>query len=158
MWRLRNHLGFDLGKRLRQLRTARGLSPEDLARQTGFYAFHITEVETGAAAPSLPNLEKWAKALGIELWQLFLEGDQNGSCPGTAGTRCNPAMHCMTASQDSCGSTCSLSPEGRRRLACWAGRGCRRRRGLGKRPCRGTWERRSHHSCSWRWRSMTRHK
>ena len=78
MWRLRNHLGFDLGKRLRQLRTARGLSPEDLARQTGFYAFHITEVETGAAAPSLPNLEKWAKALGIELWQLFLEGDQNG--------------------------------------------------------------------------------
>jgi len=71
-------LDFDLGKRLRQLRTARGLSAEDLAKQTGFYAFHITEVETGAAVPSLPSLEKWAKALGVELWQVFLEGDRQG--------------------------------------------------------------------------------
>jgi transcriptional regulator with XRE-family HTH domain len=47
MGRLRNQLDFDIGKRLRQLRVARGLSPEDLAKQTGFYAFHITEVETG---------------------------------------------------------------------------------------------------------------
>ena len=71
-------MDFDLGKRLRQLRTARGLSPEDLAKQTGFYAFHITEVETGTAVPSLPSLEKWARALGVELWQVFLEGDQPG--------------------------------------------------------------------------------
>ena len=71
MGRSRNHLGFDLGKRLRQLRTARGLSPEDLAKQTGFYAFHITEVETGTAVPSLPSLEKWARALGVELWQVL---------------------------------------------------------------------------------------
>ena len=78
MGRLGNQLDFDIGKRLRQLRTSRGLSPEDLAKQTGFYAFHITEVETGAALPSIPNLEKWAKALGIELWQVFLEGDQTG--------------------------------------------------------------------------------
>ena len=78
MERLRTQLDFDLGKRLRQLRSARGLSPEDLAKQTGFYAFHITEVETGAALPSIPNLEKWAKALGIQLWQVFLEGDQTG--------------------------------------------------------------------------------
>ena len=78
MGRLGNQLDFDIGKRLRQLRMSRGLSPEDLAKQTGFYAFHITEVETGAALPSIPNLEKWAKALGIELWQVFLEGDQTG--------------------------------------------------------------------------------
>ena len=71
-------MDFDLGKRLRQLRIARGLSPEDLAKQTGFYAFHITEVETGTAVPTLPSLEKWAKALGVELWQLFFEGDQPG--------------------------------------------------------------------------------
>ena len=71
-------MDFDLGKRLRQLRSARGLSPEDLAKQTGFYAFHITEVETGTAVPSLPSLEKWAKALGVELSQVFLEGDQSG--------------------------------------------------------------------------------
>ena len=35
-------------------------------------------METGTAVPSLPSLEKWAKALGVELWQLFFEGDQPG--------------------------------------------------------------------------------
>jgi transcriptional regulator with XRE-family HTH domain len=68
---------LDIGKRLRQLRISRGLSPEGLAKQTGFYPFYITGVETGTAVLSLPNLEKWARALGIRLWELFLEdGEQ----------------------------------------------------------------------------------
>ena len=62
-----------ISKRLRMLREAKGLSQGDIERRSGLLRSYISRVEGGYTAPSLATLEKFAKALEIESYQLLFE-------------------------------------------------------------------------------------
>lgn len=56
-----------IGQRLKQARTAAGLSLRALAAQVGLSAMAISKYETGKAMPSSPVLLSLAKALGVSV-------------------------------------------------------------------------------------------
>jgi transcriptional regulator with XRE-family HTH domain len=62
---------MDVGKRLRELRVAEGLSQYQLARRGGFQQPYICNVERGRKVPQLAALKKWTKALGVPLTEFF---------------------------------------------------------------------------------------
>ncbi len=66
---------MDIGNRLRSLREARTLSQGDIEKQTGLLRCYVSRVENGHTVPSIETLEKWAQALGIEMYQLFYDGN-----------------------------------------------------------------------------------
>ena len=72
---------MDLGKRLRGLREARGLSQGDIERRSGLLRSYISRVEGGYTAPSLATLEKFAKALEVEPYQLLFRGEGRPAAP-----------------------------------------------------------------------------
>lgn len=66
---------MDIGKRLRELRAAKGLSQGDIERRSGLLRSYISRVEGGYTAPSLSTLERFAKAFEIEPYQLLFQGE-----------------------------------------------------------------------------------
>jgi len=60
-----------LGKHIAILRRNKKLSQEDLAEKSGYSVEFISLVERGINAPSVAGLEKIAKALGVEIRDLF---------------------------------------------------------------------------------------
>jgi len=64
----------DIGKRLRDLREAKGLSQDDIAARIGVPQTEISNIEHGNGMPTLPMLQGWATALGIDLHELFAVG------------------------------------------------------------------------------------
>jgi transcriptional regulator with XRE-family HTH domain len=66
---------MDIGKRLKQLREAKGLSQGDIERRSGLLRSYISRVEGGYTTPSLATLEKFAKALEIHAYQLLYQGE-----------------------------------------------------------------------------------
>jgi transcriptional regulator with XRE-family HTH domain len=66
---------MDIGKRLRGLREAKGLSQGDIERRSGLLRSYISRVEGGYTAPSLATLGKFAKALEVEPYQLLFHGE-----------------------------------------------------------------------------------
>ena len=65
---------MDIGKRIRNLREAKGLSQGDIEKRSGLLRSYISRVEGGYTAPSLTTLEKFAKALEVEPYQLLFRG------------------------------------------------------------------------------------
>lgn len=61
------------GEEIKKLRTQQNLSQENLAEETGFHRTYIGMVERGERNISLLNIQKFSKALGIEIHQLFKE-------------------------------------------------------------------------------------
>ena len=59
------------GKRLKELRLARGLSQEELAFRVGIHRTYLGGIERGERNPSLRNLAAIAKGLGVSLSELF---------------------------------------------------------------------------------------
>ena len=74
-----NGLPGGLGGRLRQVRTARGISVRELARRAGCSASLVSQVERGVTAPSAGVVYSLANELGISLDYLFGE---DGAEPG----------------------------------------------------------------------------
>ncbi len=72
---------MDIGKRLRLLRESKSLSQGDIERQSGLLRSYISRVEGGYTAPSLSTLEKFAKALEIEPYQLLFSGEGRPTAP-----------------------------------------------------------------------------
>lgn len=72
---------MDIGKRLRELRKANGLSQGDIEKRTGLLRCYLSRVECGHTVPSLATLEKWAKALDLEFYQLFFVGKGKPQAP-----------------------------------------------------------------------------
>jgi transcriptional regulator with XRE-family HTH domain len=66
---------MNIGKRLMALRNARNLTQGDIERRTGLMRCYVSRVENGHTIPSLETLQRWAKALEVEVYQLFFEGD-----------------------------------------------------------------------------------
>jgi transcriptional regulator with XRE-family HTH domain len=60
-----------LGQRIAALRKARKLTQEQLAEALGCSVEFISLVERGVNAPSVAGLEKFAKALKVEVKELF---------------------------------------------------------------------------------------
>ena len=60
-----------LGKRIAQLRKAAGLSQEGLAAKSRYSTEFISLVERGLNAPSVAGLARIAKALKVEIKDLF---------------------------------------------------------------------------------------
>ncbi|HEV7487664.1 MAG TPA: helix-turn-helix domain-containing protein [Thermoanaerobaculia bacterium] len=56
-----------LGKRLRETRTARGMSQEVLAQLAGLNRHYVNQVECGRRNVSILNLVKIAEALAVDL-------------------------------------------------------------------------------------------
>ncbi len=66
---------MDIGKRLSALRAAKDLSQGDIEKRTGLLRCYVSRVENGHTIPNLDTLEKWSRALGLELYQVFFESD-----------------------------------------------------------------------------------
>lgn len=64
-----------LGRRIRETRSARGLTLTALADATGLSTGLISQVERGLADPSLETLRRVAKVLEIPLFSLFRQED-----------------------------------------------------------------------------------
>ena len=62
-----------LGRRLRSLRTGRGLTLEQLGRQVGLSASYLSQIERGALTPSLPKLSAIARTLSLDVRDFFEE-------------------------------------------------------------------------------------
>ena len=59
------------GKRVRELRLARGLSQEEMAFKIGVHRTYLGGIERGERNPSLKNIAAIAMALDISLRELF---------------------------------------------------------------------------------------
>lgn len=76
----------DLGRRLRQVRSARGLSVRELARRAGCSASLVSQVERGVTTPSAGTVYALANELGISLDLLFGTDDlRTEDLPTTGG-------------------------------------------------------------------------
>ena len=60
-----------LGRRIAELRKSRGFTQTELAKRVGLSTEFISLVERGVNAPSVAGLEKFAKALKVEVVDLF---------------------------------------------------------------------------------------
>jgi transcriptional regulator with XRE-family HTH domain len=65
-----------IGQRLRDIRKAKNLSQDDIARATGFARPYISRVENGHIVPRIEILKEWAGALGMPLYQILYEGEE----------------------------------------------------------------------------------
>lgn len=62
--------GLSLGQRIRQLRFERGVIAADLAARAGVSASFLSQIERGAATPSLKVLQQLARELGVAVGSL----------------------------------------------------------------------------------------
>lgn len=60
------------GKHIRELRTGRGYSQEELAEKANMHWTYLGGIERGERNPTLINIEKLATALDVSLPELFL--------------------------------------------------------------------------------------
>jgi len=59
------------GKRVRELRLAKGLSQEELAYRADVHRTYLGGIERGKRNPALKNISAIAEALGVSLSELF---------------------------------------------------------------------------------------
>lgn len=59
------------GERLRKLRQNKGYTQEELADRAGMHFTYVGQIERGLRNPSLINLHKLAKALGVNAGELL---------------------------------------------------------------------------------------
>ena len=70
---------FDCGKRLKDLRTQRGISQEDLALSAEITTSYLGMIERGEKNPTVKVIEKLCIALGISLGAFFAEKAQSAA-------------------------------------------------------------------------------
>jgi len=68
-----------LGARIKELRKARRLSQDHLSEKIKIDPKHLSRIEVGKSYPSLDAVERIAKALGVEMKDLFEFMHQVGS-------------------------------------------------------------------------------
>ena len=65
-----------IGERLQTLREEKNLSQGDIENRTGLLRCYISRVENGHTVPAIETLEKMARALDMQLYQLLYDGDE----------------------------------------------------------------------------------
>jgi transcriptional regulator with XRE-family HTH domain len=73
-----NEEAVRIGRRLRWLRSERGMTILELAAKAGVSSGNVSQIERGASNPSINTLHKLRAALGVNLWA-FLEDDKRQS-------------------------------------------------------------------------------
>lgn len=66
---------MNIGKRIRKLREAKGLTQTEVARRAGLLPSYVSRIEGNRTNPEIPMLERIGAALGLRLHQFFFEGD-----------------------------------------------------------------------------------
>jgi len=61
-------------ERLKQLRTAKGLTQSEIEERTSLSRTYVSAVENGHTIPALETLEKFARALEVPMYVLFYDG------------------------------------------------------------------------------------
>lgn len=61
-----------IGKKIQRAREKRGITQEQLEEKTGINAKYISAVESGQKNVTIKTLDKLAKGLEIELYEIFL--------------------------------------------------------------------------------------
>jgi transcriptional regulator with XRE-family HTH domain len=74
------------GRKLRQLRTAAGLTRAALAERSGLHAYGIVKLENGTREPSWRSLLALARALGVPC-QEFADDQSPAEAPAQEGKR-----------------------------------------------------------------------
>ena len=64
------------GRRVRQLRLARGLTQEELGKAAGLDPKHVGVIERGVKSSSFDAVSRLAKALHVDVHELFLPDGQ----------------------------------------------------------------------------------
>jgi transcriptional regulator with XRE-family HTH domain len=64
-----------IGDKLKGLREHKNFSQGDIEKRTGLLRCYISRVENGHTTPAVETLEKFARALGVPMYQLFYEGE-----------------------------------------------------------------------------------
>lgn len=64
-----------VGERIKSLRESKGMSQGDIERETNLLRCYTSRVENGHTVPSVETLEKFARALGVEMYELFMDPD-----------------------------------------------------------------------------------
>lgn len=78
------------GQRIRALRTAAGLTQEDLAAHCGLFRTYMSRIETGVANPTLTMIHALAQSLGVSVAELFADAKPG---TGTATSTATPVKH-----------------------------------------------------------------
>jgi transcriptional regulator with XRE-family HTH domain len=86
---------MDIGKRLRELRETKGLSQYVIAERTGILRCNIWRMEKGRFIPGLETLETLARALEVDLYELFLEDDAEQPASGLGKLSMRGAERCI---------------------------------------------------------------
>lgn len=60
-----------LGKNIKRIRTAKGITQGDIVRALGVGRGFISNIENGKANPTLGTISKIAKALGVPIEELL---------------------------------------------------------------------------------------
>lgn len=76
-----------IGQSLQSLRRVQGLTLQELAGRCGFSTGYLSQIETGAAVPSLTALQLIAAELGVEVADFFPEERRHGTRLIRAGER-----------------------------------------------------------------------
>ncbi len=66
-----NSLQIQVGKRIQKLREIKGISQQDLAAKCNFEKSNMSRLEAGRVNPSLSTLQIVAKALEVNIVELF---------------------------------------------------------------------------------------
>ncbi len=69
----------ELGKRIKEIRRAKGKTLEDVARKTEFSKGYLSKIENSKKGPPISSLIRIAKALEVGLSELFGESAESGS-------------------------------------------------------------------------------
>ena len=70
-----------IGDRLRAVREMKNMSQGDIEKRTGLLRCYISRVENGHTVPAIETLEKMARAMEIEMYQLFFDPNHSGKAP-----------------------------------------------------------------------------
>jgi len=70
-----------IGERLRTVREHKNLSQGDIENRSGLLRCYISRVENGHTVPAVETLEKFARALGLPLYQLLYDGEAVSKIP-----------------------------------------------------------------------------
>ncbi len=70
-----------IGDRLLTLREKKKFSQGDIEKRTGLLRSYVSRVENGHTSPSVETLEKFARALEIPIYQLFVGVSEHPALP-----------------------------------------------------------------------------
>ena len=77
-----------IGEKLKTVRESKNMSQGDVEHKTGLLRCYVSRCENGHTVPSVETLEKWTRALGITMSQLF--ADDGGPAPLLPALRHKP--------------------------------------------------------------------